>query len=79
MADGRTRLGKAVGVLDRLGQPEGLLAVRPPFGKRAQLREAHGQAGTGVDGLDERASKALPEQGACRISTFLLNPSAPCR
>ena len=77
MTDGGTRLGKAIGVLDRLRQPEGLLAMRQSFGKCAQLREAHGQAGTGVDGLDERAPKALPEQGAVQDRDILTERLRP--
>ena len=34
-------------MIDGLDQPEGLLGVCPPLGKRAQLREAPGYLRTG--------------------------------
>src|SRR5262245_60123403 len=61
MADGRTRPGKAIGVIERLGQPEGVLPMPPPLRKRTELREAPGQVHTGVHGLYERGPKVLPE------------------
>ena len=64
MADGNIRPGKAVGVLDRLGQPEGVLAVCPPLGKCAHLRQAPDQESTGEHRLDGRSPKALPEGDA---------------
>jgi hypothetical protein len=62
MAHCNTRPGKAVGVLNRLGQPEGVLAVRPPLGKRAELRKAHGQESAGEHRLYDRSPKTLPER-----------------
>ena len=47
VANAITRAGKTVGVIDGLDQPEGLLGVCPPLGKRAQLREAPGYLRTG--------------------------------
>src|SRR5262245_50043335 len=62
MANSVTRPDKAVGVIDRLSQPEGVLAVYPPLGKRAQLRKAPGHVGAGGHGLYGRGPKALSEQ-----------------
>ena len=49
-------------MIDRLGQPEGVLAVYPPLGKRAQLRKAPGHLSTADHRLHVRGPKALSEQ-----------------
>ena len=62
MANSATRPDITVGVIDRLGQPEGVLGVCPPLGKRAQLRKAPGHLRTADHRLHVRGPKALSEQ-----------------
>ena len=62
MANSATHPDKTVGVIDRLGQPEGVLGVGPSLGKRAQLRKAPGHLRTGDHRLHICGPKALAEQ-----------------
>src|SRR4029434_218044 len=64
MANSVTYPDKTVWVIDRLSQPESVLCICPPLGKRTQFRKTPGHLRAGDHRLHVRAPRARAEQRA---------------